>query len=107
MEKIKDVIPHLDDLLVRCKPKERFAADKAWLRFHPEKTAEWLMQMKKEGFQIHHIDGNHNNDTKGNLLLIYYVDHYKLHWKDIRKGRGHPDSSRSRINKILAERYSD
>lgn len=35
--------------------------------------------MLKEGFDVHHIDGDHSNDHPGNLALIEAVDHLRLH----------------------------
>lgn len=37
----------------------------------------------KDGFHIHHIDGNHQNNDPKNLLLIEGADHLKLHGLDV------------------------
>jgi hypothetical protein len=42
----------------------------AWLKVHPERTEEWLLRMFREGFAVHHIDGDHENDEPDNLVLI-------------------------------------
>jgi hypothetical protein len=50
----------------------------AWLLAHPDRTAEWLRRMLAEGFDVHHLDGNHNNNDPGNLLLIETQDHNEI-----------------------------
>ena len=52
---------------------------KAWLQSHPERSAEWLQEMLADGFQVHHIDGDHANDHPYNLALIETTDHMRLH----------------------------
>lgn len=32
-----------------------------------------------EGFDVHHIDGNHENNDPQNLVLIEHTDHMMLH----------------------------
>ncbi|MBX3547321.1 MAG: HNH endonuclease [Chelatococcus sp.] len=51
----------------------------AWLTTHPDRTAEWLQDKLREGFDVHHLDGNHLNNDAGNLVLIEHVDHMRLH----------------------------
>lgn len=50
-----------------------------WLKNHPKRTELWLRDALKEGFDIHHIDGNHNNNQPNNLVLIECKDHLMLH----------------------------
>lgn len=50
-----------------------------WLQNNSTLTEEWLRTKLKEGFDIHHIDGNHFNDSFDNLVLIYHPDHMRLH----------------------------
>ncbi|WP_370193269.1 MULTISPECIES: hypothetical protein [Aurantimonas] len=57
-----------------------------WLRAHPERDAEWLKAKLKEGFHVHHVDGNHLNSKPGNLMLIDGVDHLRLHGGQLRQG---------------------
>lgn len=59
--------------------KKLQAHHKAWLSAHPDRTEEWLRQMFREGFDVHHVDGDHSNDTPLNLVLIEAVDHMRLH----------------------------
>ncbi|MBS1984808.1 MAG: hypothetical protein JST16_11620 [Bdellovibrionales bacterium] len=51
----------------------------AWLSVHPERSAAWLEDRLKDGFDVHHLDGNHNNDAPENLVLIDCGDHLMLH----------------------------
>lgn len=51
----------------------------AWLSAHPERTEDWLRRMLKDGFRIHHMDGNHFNDDPKNLVLIEAGDHMMIH----------------------------
>ena len=50
-----------------------------WLSAHPWRTEEWLKKQLSEGFDIHHIDGDHSNNDPGNLVLIDHADHMMLH----------------------------
>jgi hypothetical protein len=52
---------------------------KAWLAAHPDRSADWLKRMLVEGFQVHHIDGDHDNNHPSNLALIEGNDHMRLH----------------------------
>ncbi len=52
---------------------------RAWLTKHENITAEWLGGAIAEGFQIHHIDCNHENNSPDNLLLIFGRDHMYIH----------------------------
>lgn len=46
---------------------------------HPERTAWWLIDHIRDGFDIHHVDGNHANNDPQNLALIEHRDHMCLH----------------------------
>ena len=50
-----------------------------WLASHPGRSLEWLNAMFKEGFEIHHVDGDYNNNHSDNLVLIEAGDHQRLH----------------------------
>ncbi|MDR3534013.1 MAG: HNH endonuclease [Rhodopila sp.] len=52
---------------------------RAWLSLHPNRTTIWLKEKLKEGFDIHHLDGNHENNTPQNLVMIEHMDHMMLH----------------------------
>lgn len=51
----------------------------AWLEAHTYRTVEWLADRLKDGFDIHHLDGNHDNNDPKNLVLIECSDHMMLH----------------------------
>lgn len=50
-----------------------------WLSAHPERSSEWLIERLKDGFDIHHLDGDHENNDPSNLVLIECGDHMMLH----------------------------
>ena len=52
---------------------------KAWLSAHLDRTEDWLKDKILEGFDIHHLDGNHANNEPSNLVLIEHGDHMMLH----------------------------
>lgn len=58
----------------------------AWLSAHPSRTKDWLKRMLKDGFHVHHVDGDHSNDAPENLALMDGVDHMRLHSVDMRTG---------------------
>ncbi len=35
--------------------------------------------MTKDGFDVHHLDGNKGNESPDNLVLIEHTDHMMLH----------------------------
>lgn len=51
----------------------------AWLAAHPNRRKRWLIAQIKEGFDVHHLDGNHENNQSENLVLIEHGDHWMLH----------------------------
>lgn len=51
----------------------------SWLKAHTDRTEEWLNEKLAEGFDIHHLDGNHDNNDPKNLVLIDHSDHMRLH----------------------------
>lgn len=51
----------------------------AWLSVHVHRSEEWLKAKLADGFDIHHLDGNHANDDPANLVLIEHTDHMMLH----------------------------
>ena len=50
-----------------------------WLRAHPHRTREWLSDRLRDGFDVHHLDGDKANNAASNLVLIECVDHLGLH----------------------------
>jgi hypothetical protein len=59
----------------------------AWLSVHPERTATWLECALADGFDVHHLDGNHENNDPANLVLIDCGDHFMLHGTNRRISR--------------------
>lgn len=51
----------------------------AWLTAHPNRTEDWLRERLRDGFDIHHLDGDHGNNDPLNLVLIDAADHMMLH----------------------------
>lgn len=51
----------------------------AWLDAHPERDEAWLRRQLADGFDVHHMDGDHSNNDPGNLVLIEAADHMRLH----------------------------
>lgn len=58
---------------------------RVWLRAHPLRNESWLRARMSDGFDVHHLDGNHSNNTSGNLVLIECTDHMMLHTGGARK----------------------
>ena len=69
----------------------------AWLSAHPERSEEWLRDRCRDGFDIHHIDGNHGNNDPANLVLIEHRDHMMLHAGQRLKGRAHAANIKDRL----------
>jgi uncharacterized protein (DUF433 family) len=51
----------------------------AWLSHHTDRTADWLMDRIADGFDIHHLDGDHANNDPLNLVLMESGDHMRMH----------------------------
>ena len=51
----------------------------AWLKAHPHRSEEWLRMRTKDGFDVHHLDGDKGNESPDNLVLIEHTDHMMLH----------------------------
>jgi hypothetical protein len=46
-----------------------------------KRVAEKRYSTIPEGFVIHHIDGDKDNNRKNNLILLHKKDHYRVHVK--------------------------
>lgn len=57
----------------------------AWLAKHPERSEEWLQDRLRDGFDIHHADGDRTNNAPENLVLIEGSDHMMLHGHSLRR----------------------
>lgn len=42
--------------------------------------------MLLDGFDVHHVDGDHSNDASDNLVLMDAVDHMRMHGPRLRDG---------------------
>jgi len=51
----------------------------AWLSAHADRSIEWFSDRMCEGFDIHHLDGDHTNNDPANLVMIEHQDHMRLH----------------------------
>lgn len=53
---------------------------RVWLEVHAYRDEKWLRERFKDGFDVHHVDGNHDNNSPDNLVLIEHSDHMWLHF---------------------------
>ena len=51
----------------------------AWLKAHPERSEAWLAERIRDGFCIHHCDGDPENDDPSNVVLMESRDHHLIH----------------------------
>lgn len=51
----------------------------AWLKAHPHRDEEWLRERLFDGFDVHHVDGDHKNNAANNLVLVEHTDHWFIH----------------------------
>lgn len=73
------------------------AHHEVWLKEHPERTVEWFEAIIKSGFDVHHLDGDHENNDPLNLVLIENRDHLMVHSGGRpRLGRLHAKSRKGR-----------
>jgi hypothetical protein len=85
----------------------------AWLSNHPNRSVEWFKEMCKQGFDVHHVDGDHSNNDPDNLVFIEHRDHMRLHGSSMeaslrrisRKGKKNTRKSRTArvADRILKE----
>lgn len=59
--------------------RDKTAMRSAWLSRHPNRTLEWLEGMISQGFDLHHVDGDRDNNDPENLVLIETNDHMMVH----------------------------
>lgn len=52
---------------------------RAWLEHHPCRTEAWLQERLSDGFHVHHVDRDHANESRENLVLIEAEDHMRIH----------------------------
>lgn len=73
---------------------------KSWLLDHPDRTEEWFESRIKDGFDVHHVDGNHYNNDPANLILIEGADHLRLHSGSLKAGIKNWRINQSEIRKL-------
>jgi hypothetical protein len=75
----------------------------AWLSTRVHRTIDWLKEKLAEGFDVHHLDGNHSNNEPSNLVLIECSDHMRLHGGRICRlnGKGERGKSGPRRETLL------
>jgi hypothetical protein len=77
-----------------------------WLASHPGRSLQWLNSMFKQGFEIHHVDGNYNNNHPDNLVLIEAADHQRLHGMFGLRNGAFKDRLSERGKKAAAARWA-
>lgn len=86
-----------------------------WLDAHPWRTEEWLRERTKDGFDVHHVDGDPANNSASNLVLIEHGDHMAIHAGGIAfvgrlstKGKKYKGKQARRARELKAlRRYED
>ena len=92
-----------------------------WLEAHPHRAKEWLEERLREGFDVHHLDGNHSNNEPGNLVLIEHTDHMMLHggrtlgrlkprnktWEQSRRRKGKAERLKSKAYQEYKQKYQE
>jgi len=74
-----------------------------WLAAHPQRSREWLAERLRDGFDVHHMDGNHDNNDPANLVLIEGSDHMMLHGGRALRRLGPPKRKGKRQEKVEAK----
>ena len=77
---------------------------RAWLLSHPWWTPEWFKERLREGFDVHHLDGDHSNNDPLNLVLIEHSDHMMIHGG---RTMGRMSSAGKRRKKTRKQRAND
>lgn len=58
----------------------RLLVEENWEKFRNDAFEEIGGQhVLKKGFQVHHIDGNHSNNSIDNLMVVTMAEHRKIH----------------------------
>jgi len=52
-----------------------------------------------EGYDIHHIDGNHNNNDPSNLMAVSLQEHFNIHYSQGDYGAAHRIIQRMNVSK--------
>lgn len=73
----------------------------AWLSDHPERSEEWLRDRLREGFHVHHLNGDHDDNHPENLVLLEGSDHMMLHTGGKRTKLGRMRTPQARLQEKL------
>ena len=60
-------------------PQDTHVYKEIWLQKNPHRSRQWLTERLMDGFDIHHMDGDHSNNDPDNLVLIEHADHMAIH----------------------------
>ncbi len=82
-----------------AKPPKRSLEHAAWLKAHPERSEAWLAERIRDGFCVHHCDGDPENDDPSNVVLIESRDHHLLHKHRLVGATGERLSAPARVKK--------
>lgn len=64
-------------------PEHRLVVEENWERFRPDAfELRDGQHVLKHGYDVHHIDGNHNNNELSNLAVLTRGEHTSLHNKE-------------------------
>ena len=77
----------------------------AWLAAHPARSLRWFRSRIRDGFDIHHLDGDKHNNHPSNLIMIENSDHLMVHnssRKLVRMSRS--ERARAQGNRVPMER---
>ena len=75
--------------------KEKFYVPISWLVWNRENPYNIITP--GDGFIIHHIDGNNNNNCINNLQKMTNSDHTRLH----NTGKNHSEKTKNKISKTM------
>ena len=82
----------------------------AWLKVHPWRTKVWLEERLADGFDVHHVDGDHSNNDPSNLILIEASDHIGQHagvlGEGLKRWRSLPRADHSKGQALYEEKWA-
>ncbi len=75
-----------------------------WLGSHPDRTEAWLRERLADGFHVHHVNGNHEDNDPDNLALMEGVDHLRLHGMELKTLIQRPKKTKGYAQKPMKEK---